>query len=88
MSCTVAGILIQQNPNLLDWDSTPWDIFPDLRVYARARDDRHATELARAGANIVVPELVATGVKLAGSIVERGDPLAPESEEGEPGPSA
>ncbi|MEE8228227.1 MAG: cation:proton antiporter [Kiloniellales bacterium] len=63
-------------------------IFPDLRVYARARDDRHATELARAGAHIVVPELVATGVKLAGSIVERGDPLAPESEEGEPGPSA
>ncbi len=63
-------------------------IFPELRVYARARDDRHATELARAGAHIVVPELVATGVKLAGSIVERGDPLAPESEEDEPGPSA
>jgi voltage-gated potassium channel Kch len=60
-------------------------IFPELRVYARARDDRHATELARAGAHIVVPELVATGVKLAGSIVGGSDGLAEEPEENEPG---
>jgi len=45
-------------------------IFPDLPVYARARDETHARELEQAGAHTVVPELVATGVKLAGSIVE------------------
>ena len=44
-------------------------IFPELRVYARARDDLHARELEQAGAHIVVPELVATGIKLAGSIL-------------------
>ena len=45
-------------------------IFPNLPVYARARDDAHARELEKAGAHTVVPELVATGVKLASSIVE------------------
>jgi CPA2 family monovalent cation:H+ antiporter-2 len=45
-------------------------IFPDLKIYARAHDDAHARELARAGANTVVPELVATGHRLAGSIIE------------------
>jgi CPA2 family monovalent cation:H+ antiporter-2 len=45
-------------------------IFPELRVYARARDDLHARELEHAGAHIVVPEMVATGVKLAGSILD------------------
>jgi CPA2 family monovalent cation:H+ antiporter-2 len=45
-------------------------IFPDLPVYARARNETHARELEQAGAHTVVPELVATGVKLAGSIVE------------------
>ena len=45
-------------------------IFPELPVYARARDEAHARELHRAGARSVVPELVATGTKLAGSIVE------------------
>ena len=41
-------------------------IFPDLKVYARAKNEEHAKELKEAGADIVVPELVATGVKLAG----------------------
>ncbi len=45
-------------------------IFPELKIYARAHDDNHARELARAGANTVVPELVATGHRLAGSIIE------------------
>jgi CPA2 family monovalent cation:H+ antiporter-2 len=45
-------------------------IFPDLKIYARAHDDTHAKELARAGANTVVPELVATGHRLAGSIMD------------------
>jgi len=49
-------------------------IFPELKVYARARDDSHAADLEAAGAHLVVPELVATGVKIAGSIVEA--PLA------------
>jgi len=45
-------------------------IFPDLKIYARAHDDAHARELARAGADTVVPEMVATGHRLAGSIIE------------------
>jgi CPA2 family monovalent cation:H+ antiporter-2 len=45
-------------------------IFPELKIYARAHDDAHARELARAGADTVVPELVATGHRLAGSIIE------------------
>jgi len=45
-------------------------IFPDLKIYARAHDDGHARELARAGANTVVPEMVAAGHRLAGSIIE------------------
>jgi CPA2 family monovalent cation:H+ antiporter-2 len=43
-------------------------IFPELKVYARAHDDAHAQDLARAGADTVVPEMVATGHQLAGSI--------------------
>jgi CPA2 family monovalent cation:H+ antiporter-2 len=48
-------------------------IFPDLEVHARARDDAHADELEKLGAHVVVPELVATGVKLAGSILDAMD---------------
>ncbi len=45
-------------------------IFTDLKIYARAHDDKHALELTKAGADIVIPELVATGQRLAGSIME------------------
>ncbi len=45
----------------------------DLDVHARARDDAHADELEKLGAHVVVPELVATGVKLAGSILDAMD---------------
>jgi CPA2 family monovalent cation:H+ antiporter-2 len=45
-------------------------IFPDLDVYARARDAEHARELELLGAHAAVPELVATGFKLAGSILD------------------
>ncbi|MEM7170427.1 MAG: cation:proton antiporter [Pseudomonadota bacterium] len=45
-------------------------IFPDIQVYARAKNEAHARELEEAGAYQVVPELVATGVKLAGSIID------------------
>jgi Kef-type K+ transport system membrane component KefB len=48
-------------------------IFPELTIYARAYDDAHAAELRKAGAHIVVPELVATGLQLAGSILAGPD---------------
>ncbi len=48
-------------------------IFPELKIFVRAYDDAHAEELRRAGANEVVPELVATGDRLAGSILEQAD---------------
>ena len=48
-------------------------IFPDLQVLARAQNRQHAQELEEAGANIVIPELVATGRALAGSLLEAGD---------------
>jgi len=52
-------------------------VFPDLRIYARAYDREHAEELRRAGAFTVVPELEATGVTLAGSILDQIDPAGP-----------
>lgn len=45
-------------------------IFPDLAVYARARDSEHARELEALGAHAAVPELVETGFRLAGSILD------------------
>ncbi len=45
-------------------------IFPDLEVYARASDEAHARELENLGAHAAIPELVATGFKLAGSILD------------------
>jgi CPA2 family monovalent cation:H+ antiporter-2 len=45
-------------------------IFPDLAVYARARDSEHARELEKLGAHAAVPELVETGFRLAGSILD------------------
>ncbi len=46
-------------------------IFPELKIYARAHDDNHARELARAGADTVVPELVATGHRIADHIIPK-----------------
>jgi len=56
-------------------------IFPDLQVLARAQNSQHARELEDAGADIVIPELVATGRALAGSLIEAGaaDPDQRES---------
>ena len=42
---------------------------PDIPVLARATNDSHAAELVRAGASFVVPELVATGKRLAEQII-------------------
>ena len=44
-------------------------IFPDLKVYARAKNAEHGRELEEAGAYVVVPELVATGLQLAGELM-------------------
>jgi CPA2 family monovalent cation:H+ antiporter-2 len=55
-------------------------LFPELPVYARARDDQHARELKRAGAHVVVPELVATGSKLAGSILDQIGSARPDKD--------
>ncbi len=46
-------------------------IFPELEVFARARNDQHARELEDAGAHLVVPELIQTGVKLASEVMEK-----------------
>lgn len=43
-------------------------LFPELPIHARAQDDEHAEALRAAGAHIVVPELIATGDRLATGI--------------------
>jgi CPA2 family monovalent cation:H+ antiporter-2 len=58
-------------------------IFPELRVYARARDDVHAAELRKMGAHIVVPELVETGFALARSLIDALGEAIPEIGKGE-----
>ena len=50
-------------------------LFPEMRILARAKNDAHAKALRDAGAATAVPELVATGVKLATTILQ-GDPFA------------
>ena len=45
---------------------------PDLPILARATNDAHAADLVRAGATFVVPELVATGRRLAERILPTG----------------
>ena len=44
-------------------------MLPELPVFARATNDAHAADLVRAGASFVVPELVATGKRLAEHIL-------------------
>ena len=63
-------------------------IFPDLKVYARARDDVHARELRNMGAHIVVPELVETGFSLARSLIDAMGETIPEMGETEPKPDS
>lgn len=42
-------------------------IRPDIPILARAHDQEHANKLERAGANLVVPEVVEAGLQLAGA---------------------
>ena len=48
-------------------------LFPELQIYARAYDDEHAKILEEAGAVVVVPELVATGNRLARAILDAAE---------------
>ena len=44
-------------------------LFPELPIFARAQDDEHAKSLEKAGALVVIPELIATGDRLASAIL-------------------
>ena len=59
-------------------------IFPGLDICARAYDDHHAEALRAAGADAVVPELVATGNALSGWIVDRVAVTPPHPPDGPP----
>jgi len=41
------------------------DAYPDLPIFARSRDERHAQELRAAGATAVVPETLEAGLQLS-----------------------
>jgi CPA2 family monovalent cation:H+ antiporter-2 len=45
-------------------------IRPDARVFARARDARHAEKLAQLGATCVIPEAVETSLQLSGRVLQ------------------
>ena len=49
-------------------------ILPDCLVLARAETEAHAVELTEAGAHKAIPELVATGDRLAAIILHGEDP--------------
>jgi len=51
---------------------------PAVRILARARDEVHAVALRRAGADVVIPETLESGLQLAGAALE-GFGLAEES---------
>ncbi|MBD5803038.1 Glutathione-regulated potassium-efflux system protein KefC [Azoarcus sp. Aa7] len=43
---------------------------PNIRIAARARDEAHAQALRDAGATVVIPETLESGLQLAGSVFE------------------
>jgi CPA2 family monovalent cation:H+ antiporter-2 len=45
--------------------------YPKLPVYARARDDKHAAALMHAGATLVVPEALESGLQLSVTVLQR-----------------
>ena len=45
-------------------------LMPDIRIIARARDEKHALILLDAGASVVVPETLEASLKLADSVLE------------------
>ncbi len=44
--------------------------FPDVRLYARSRDEKHACALKQAGATIVVPETLEASLQLSAFVLE------------------
>ncbi len=44
--------------------------FPQVRIFARARDEKHAQLLVRAGANEVIPETLESSLQLAAFVLE------------------
>lgn len=44
--------------------------FPEVRVYARSRDEKHACALKHAGATIVVPETLEASLQLSAFVLE------------------
>lgn len=42
---------------------------PDIRIIARARDEKHALTLLDAGASVVVPEALEASLKLADAVL-------------------
>lgn len=44
--------------------------FPDVPLYARSRDEKHARLLTQAGATIVVPETLEASLQLSASVLE------------------
>lgn len=44
--------------------------YPDLPVYARARDESHALALVNAGATLVVPEALEAGLQLTATVLQ------------------
>ena len=44
--------------------------FPEVRLFARSRDERHARDLKRAGANVVVPETLEASLQLSAFVLE------------------
>ncbi len=44
--------------------------FPEVRLYARSRDEKHACALKRAGATIVVPETLEASLQLSAFVLE------------------
>jgi CPA2 family monovalent cation:H+ antiporter-2 len=45
--------------------------YPDLPVFARARDEAHAAALRKAGATLVVPETLESSLQLAGVVLQQ-----------------
>lgn len=44
--------------------------FPEVRLFARSRDEKHARDLKRAGANVVVPETLEASLQLSAFVLE------------------
>ncbi|MBP6720270.1 MAG: NAD-binding protein, partial [Rhodoferax sp.] len=44
-------------------------VMPDIRIIARARDEKHALTLLDAGASVVVPEALEASLKLADAVL-------------------